>query len=97
MSGKAISVWLGPDRVFDGVALRDGMALGVADGVIRALSPVAALPVGAVLHRIAGVVTAGFIDLQVNGGGDVLLNATPTAAAMALIAGAHRRFGTVEC
>ena len=95
MSGKAISVWLGPDRVFDGVALRDGMALGVADGVIRALSPVAALPVGAVLHRIAGVVTAGFIDLQVNGGGDVLLNAAPTAAAMATIAAAHRRFGTV--
>ena len=36
----------------------------------------------------------GFIDLQVNGGGGVLLNDMPTAAAMRAIARAHRRYGT---
>ena len=36
----------------------------------------------------------GFIDIQVNGGGDVLLNDDPSPAAMAHIARAHRKFGT---
>ncbi len=36
----------------------------------------------------------GFIDVQVNGGGDVLLNDDPSPAAMAAIARAHRKFGT---
>ena len=36
----------------------------------------------------------GFIDVQVNGGGDVLFNDTPTADGIRAIAAAHRRFGT---
>jgi N-acetylglucosamine-6-phosphate deacetylase len=36
----------------------------------------------------------GFIDLQVNGGGDVLFNGEPTVAGIAAIVRAHRRFGT---
>jgi N-acetylglucosamine-6-phosphate deacetylase len=36
----------------------------------------------------------GFIDLQVNGGGGVLLNDAPTPDAMRAIARAHRRLGT---
>ena len=36
----------------------------------------------------------GFIDVQVNGGGDVLFNDTPTAEGIDAIAAAHRRFGT---
>ena len=39
----------------------------------------------------------GFIDLQVNGGGGVLLNDDPTADGMRAIARAHRRFGTTAC
>ena len=35
----------------------------------------------------------GFIDTQVNGGGGVLFNATPTVEAIATIGAAHRRFG----
>src|SRR5690242_15647982 len=46
----------------------------------------------------AGVfVAAGFIDLQVNGGGGVLLNDQPTADGMRAIAQAHRRYGTTAC
>jgi N-acetylglucosamine-6-phosphate deacetylase len=37
---------------------------------------------------------AGFIDLQVNGGGGVLFNDQPNMAGIAAIARAHRRFGT---
>jgi N-acetylglucosamine-6-phosphate deacetylase len=39
----------------------------------------------------------GLIDLQVNGGGGVLLNDQPTADGMRAIARAHRRFGTTAC
>jgi N-acetylglucosamine-6-phosphate deacetylase len=43
------------------------------------------------------ILAPGFVDLQVNGGGGVLLNDAPTADAMAAIARAHRRFGTTGC
>jgi N-acetylglucosamine-6-phosphate deacetylase len=39
----------------------------------------------------------GFIDLQVNGGGGVLLNDQPTADGMRAVARAHRRYGTTAC
>jgi N-acetylglucosamine-6-phosphate deacetylase len=46
-------------------------------------------------HLPAGVWLApGFIDLQVNGGGDVLFNNSPTSETIATIAAAHRRYGT---
>ena len=38
----------------------------------------------------------GFIDVQVNGGGDVLFNADPTQATLLRIAAAHRNFGTTS-
>jgi N-acetylglucosamine-6-phosphate deacetylase len=45
------------------------------------------LPAGAWL-------TPGFIDVQVNGGGDALFNDDPSPKTLAAIAAAHRRFGT---
>jgi N-acetylglucosamine-6-phosphate deacetylase len=41
-----------------------------------------------------GTLVPGFIDTQVNGGGDVLFNDDPSAAGIAAIGAAHRRFGT---
>ena len=38
----------------------------------------------------------GFIDIQVNGGGDILLNDDPTPEAMDAIARAHRKYGTTS-
>jgi N-acetylglucosamine-6-phosphate deacetylase len=40
------------------------------------------------------VLAPGFIDVQVNGGGGVLLNDDPSPAAIRRIVAAHRRFGT---
>ena len=42
-----------------------------------------------------GHLAPGFIDVQVNGGGGVMFNTTPTAETIATMASAHRRFGTV--
>ncbi|BEV11045.1 N-acetylglucosamine-6-phosphate deacetylase [Asticcacaulis sp. DW145] len=41
-----------------------------------------------------GYLLPGFIDTQVNGGGGVLFNDTPTAEAVAAIGAAHRTYGT---
>ncbi|NVK32272.1 MAG: N-acetylglucosamine-6-phosphate deacetylase [Gammaproteobacteria bacterium] len=38
----------------------------------------------------------GFIDIQVNGGGGVMLNDQPNAEAIQTIASAHRRYGTTS-
>jgi N-acetylglucosamine-6-phosphate deacetylase len=88
-------VWLCPDQVFDGKTLQTGMAVGVAGGAVVALERVDALPADAVKRRVSGVVTPGFVDLQVNGGGDAMLNHDQSQASMQTIAAAHRRFGTV--
>ena len=87
------------DRVFDGHGWRAGAALLVRAGRIVGLGsqgdvpsdwPQTRLPAGAFL-------APGFIDLQVNGGGGVLLNDQPTADGMCAIARAHRRYGTTAC
>jgi N-acetylglucosamine-6-phosphate deacetylase len=95
MTSARISDWLCPDRVFDGQSVLPGQALGIRDGLVEAVLPLADLPIGAFRHRISGTVSPGFLDLQVNGGGDAFLNTAPTAAGMATIAAAHRRFGTI--
>ncbi len=84
------------DTVFDGTALHRGCAVIIegtaivglaAPGDLPAAMPRRNLPEGAWL-------APGFIDVQVNGGGDVLFNDTPTAAGIARMVAAHRRFGT---
>ena len=88
-------LWLCPDRLFDGETLRDGFALGLQDRRTTKLVPASHLPATASRRVLTGTLVPGYLDLQVNGGGDVLFNTTPTAQGIAAIAAAHRRFGTV--
>ena len=82
--------WIAPDTLFNGTDILTGHALRVQGGKVTDVAP--ALD-GA--QRIPGLITPGFVDLQVNGGGGVLLNTTPTVDGMATILGAHRKAGTV--
>lgn len=82
-----------PDAVFDGKRLHRGMGVGVEGN--RVLALVSDIDDDKVT-RVAGIISPGFVDLQVNGGGGVLLNLTPTVAGMQAIAAAHRKFGTVS-
>jgi len=95
MADPALVSWLCADQVFDGQTLRTGLAAEVTNGVVTAVAPAAALPPAVRRQILSGVLTPGFVDLQVNGGGDALLNNDPSVGAMQTIAAAHRRFGTV--
>jgi N-acetylglucosamine-6-phosphate deacetylase len=87
------------DRVFDGHGWHAEAAVLIRDGRIAGLDHWTKIPAQWPQTRLpAGVFLApGFIDLQVNGGGGVLLNDQPTADGMRAIARAHRRFGTTAC
>ncbi len=87
--------WLCPTRLFDGQHLLEGHAAGIADGVCVAVVPVGAIPAGDAQVAVDGILSPGFVDLQVNGGGGHLVNADPSADCMEAIAATHARFGTV--
>jgi N-acetylglucosamine-6-phosphate deacetylase len=86
------------DFIFDGEAVHPHSALVIDGEEIVALLPrahlSAALPVEELPAR--AWLAPGFIDIQVNGGGDVLFNDAPTPETIATIAAAHRRFGTTS-
>lgn len=82
-------------RVMTPAGLKDDLAVEIADGRIAALTPTRMLPSGLARHDLGGgLLLPGFIDTQVNGGGDALFNDAPTAETIARIGAAHRRFGT---
>lgn len=84
------------ERLFDGHVWRNDIAVLIENGRILDLVPRADVPADFEQHRSpAGAFLApGFIDLQVNGGGGVLLNDDISPEAMRAIARAHRPFGT---
>ena len=83
-------------RAFTPHGFRDDVAVLVDGGRIAALvgADDARLR-DADVHDLGGrMLLPGFIDCQVNGGGDVLFNDAPTVDAIRRIGAAHRRFGT---
>lgn len=80
---------------FDGRRLRAGLVVPVTAG--RAGAPEARMPEGvdeSRVWRLDGLLSPGFFDLQVNGGGGVLFNGSTTADGVRAIARAHRSTGT---
>jgi len=86
------------ERVFDGTALRERTAVIVDGARIADLVPTANLPRGIPVQALPerAWLAPGFVDLQVNGGGDVLFNGEPTVQGIRTIAAAHRRRGTTS-
>ena len=82
-------------QIFDGAVLREGLALAAhADGRFSVL-PERALPQGCPTEALGGGILApGFVDLQVNGGGGVMLGDAPSVATLRQIAQAHAGLGT---
>jgi N-acetylglucosamine-6-phosphate deacetylase len=81
-------------RIFDGERLHDDCALVVEGASIQALTSFADRPRGGEQVDLSGgILSPGFVDWQINGGGGVLFNAEPTVEGIAAIAAAHRRAG----
>lgn len=77
----------------DGVL--ESHSLLIADGRIEAFIDDGVVPIACPKIELdGGWIVPGFIDTQVNGGGDVLFNDKPTLDGVRAIAEAHRRYGT---
>lgn len=82
-------------RIFDGDSWHDNHALVIDGAHVDAIAPLTAAVSG--LKRVdldGGVLVPGFVDLQVNGGGGVMLNSRQDVDAIATICRAHAPFGT---
>ncbi|MFV0410631.1 MAG: N-acetylglucosamine-6-phosphate deacetylase [Paracoccus sp. (in: a-proteobacteria)] len=80
------------DRIWLDGALQEGLAVETDGQTVTAIRRSADITP----DRAVSLLMPGCTDLQVNGGGGVLLNARPTPAGIHAIAAAHRRLGTVS-
>src|SRR5262249_60360249 len=83
------------DQFFDGSIVRDRTAVVVDGARIVDLVPTSELPRTMSIRALPddAWLAPGFIDLQVNGGGDVLFNDQTSVEGIRSIAAAHRKFG----
>jgi N-acetylglucosamine-6-phosphate deacetylase len=93
----ADTLTIAAQRIFDGTDMRGPGSIGISNGRIETITfgeskarPSIQLPQDAIL-------APGFIDIQVNGGGGVLLNDQPDEAGVRRIVAAHRMGGTTGC
>jgi len=86
MTKKIISA----TRIFDGYQFHQASQIVVEAGKVMTIEPIGALT----NEHVEGTIVPGFIDLQVNGGGGVLLNSTPTLDGVKTMVAAHLEFGT---
>ena len=99
-------IWLLPDYLFDGENLQPDRAIlfdknGVVSRIASAKILLAKRKLMHSLHRKppsiqrwAGIAAPGLFDVQVNGGGDVMFNTTPSLDGIRQIIAAHRARGT---
>jgi N-acetylglucosamine-6-phosphate deacetylase len=84
--------------IFDGSSSLHGWAVVIERGKIAGLASRGQLGESIPVHvlREGAWLAPGFIDCQVNGGGDVLFNDLTTLDGLRAIARAHRKFGTTS-
>ncbi|QFU22100.1 N-acetylglucosamine-6-phosphate deacetylase [Shewanella eurypsychrophilus] len=78
------------EQVFDGKNIINNQAISFEYGKVIALGTVE----GAQEIQVAGLLTPGFIDIQVNGGGGYLFNHDTSLLALKAMVLAHSRFGS---
>ena len=93
MSNHRLTFTNGP--IFDGVELRKGMAAQFLGGVLDSVMPQDDVGLNTeIVDLDGGILSPGYVDLQVNGGGGVLFNDDPSVETIRLIAAAHWALGT---
>ena len=85
-------------RLFDGEQFHAGKAVVLKGGQIEAIEDVpkdVSPRMGESVHDLTGLVLApGFVDVQVNGGGGIMLNGETSLGDLEIMAEAHRAYGT---
>ncbi|MEO8883970.1 MAG: N-acetylglucosamine-6-phosphate deacetylase [Devosia sp.] len=81
-------------RIFDGERWHDDAALLVRGADIESILPLDAVGDLGVERLDGGMLVPGFVDLQVNGGGGVLLNEVPMLDGIRTICTTYAQFGT---
>jgi N-acetylglucosamine-6-phosphate deacetylase len=94
-NGKSIAITA--PSVFDGARFLQDYCVIVQQDTITQVLPTADCPTELeTLSLENGILAPGFIDLQVNGGGDLLFNNAPCSATVNTIHAAHRATGTTS-
>lgn len=81
-------------RIFDGADWHDRAALVVGDGAVEGMMAADSPSDARRVPLDGGMLVPGFIDLQVNGGGGVLLNEVPNVEGIRTICETFFQFGT---
>ena len=90
---EILKVFTGAD-VHDGYRLHKGAVLALLRDGSRQVLSLQEMPEGCEKVALSGgVVTPGFVDLQVNGGGGVMFNDAPDVATLRRMSEAHRATG----
>lgn len=83
-------------RVFDGAVLHENAAVLLSDGCFEAIVPAAEAQGVNITDLGGGILSPGFVDVQVNGGGGVLFNDQPDRTALQTMAAAHASLGATR-
>ena len=84
-------------KLFNGIDFIEHKALLIEDQYIAGIVNKDAIPTDFQVKKIeGGILSPGFIDLQVNGGGGKLFNNSPNKESLNTIISAHQYFGTTS-
>src|SRR5882724_5842500 len=96
-SGSSDLLTIAAPHVFDGIAMRGAGSVRISNGRIESICFGGSKAGGSIQLPTDAILAPGFIDIQVNAGGGVLLNDQPTEAGVRRIVEAHRKAGTTGC
>jgi N-acetylglucosamine-6-phosphate deacetylase len=84
-------------KIFDGHSVHDDSAMLIVNNHVQSIVLQSEIPLNSNMETYAGgMLVPGFVDVQVNGGGGVMLNDLPSVDAINTICRAHRDYGTTS-
>ncbi len=97
LTKASVPLTIAAQHIFDGNTMRGPGSVTISEGRIDNISFGEPEARAAIQLPPDAILAPGFIDIQVNGGGGVLLNDQPTEAGIRRIVEAHRKGGTTGC